>query len=230
VTSALDVAKLHLRTLYRFDDRGRMVAETVEEGREAPRFVFVRTREGDLWRVRHDVTEDVAERLASIVADEPALSEVDRAPSFEGAYTEAFAPVARTGGGPFYAFPADLGPDARVVEMTSADVDLIPAELGGPDGIADGADLPCFAVVEEGRAVSVCRTARLVDGAAQAGVGTLEAYRRRGHGARAVRVWGRAIRKTRREPIYSTSYSNAASRALARSAGLTLMGADYNVY
>lgn len=207
-----------------------MISETVDQGRDAPRFVLVRTGDGVQWRVRADVADEVAERLAAIALEEPAMTDPDRPAVHAVAYGDVLGNVGRTGGGPFYAFPRAIGPDASVVEITAAAADLVPLELGGTDGIADGAELPCFGVIVDGRAVSVCRTARLVDDAAQAGVNTMEEYRGRGYAKRAVLVWGRAIRKMRREPIYSTFYENFASRRVAKGAGLTLIGVDYNVY
>lgn len=221
---------MHLRSLYLHDERRRLISETVQQGRVAPRFVLVRTGDGVQWRVRQDVPDDVAERLAAIVLEEPVMTDPDRPPVRAVAYGDVLGTVDRTGGGPFYTFPRAIGPDASVVEITEATADLVPPELGGRDGIAHGTELPCFGVIVGGRAVSVCRTARLVEDAAQAGVNTMEDYRGRGYAKRAVLVWGRAIRKMRREPIYSTSYENFASRRVAKGAGLTLMGVDYNVY
>lgn len=201
----------------------------MERGRPAPRFALVRTSDGPLCRVRADIPDDLAEALIAVALAEPPMRRPDDPPTCDPEVTRLLSPIERTGGGPFYAFPAVIGPDVSVTEITPTTRHLVPSELGGPEDLPDH-EFPCFAVVVDGRAVSVCRTARLVERAAQAGVNTIEAYRRKGYASRVVVAWGRTIRKMRREPIYSTWYENDASRALARSAGLTLVGVDHNVY
>jgi hypothetical protein len=84
----LELAELHLRTLYVLDDHGRIVRETVDKGRRpCPRFVLVRTNEGAISAVRHDVDDRTA-----------------------------LAPVERVYLGAAYAFPHALEPDPEVIE------------------------------------------------------------------------------------------------------------------
>lgn len=202
----------------------------MDYGRQPPRFVLARTAEGSVWRVRHDVPDEVLPALRSLVESEPELLGPDDPPSHAHSYTRILGSVDRIGGGPFYAFPSDQQPDPDVVAITPDRVHLVPEELGGPAGLDDGLEQPCFAIVADGRAVSLCRTARLVPGTAQAGVKTLETYRGRGLAARVVGTWARAVRELGLEPLYSTWLANSASRAVARKLGLRLVGVDFNVY
>ena len=89
---------------------------------------------------------------------------------------------------------------------------------------------PMLALVEDGAAVSLCFSARLTERVAEAGVNTLEGYRGRGYAPTVVTAWAQAIRATGRVPLYSTSWDNAASRAVARKLGLIQYGADLSLW
>ena len=88
---------------------------------------------------------------------------------------------------------------------------------------------PCYAVVVDGQAVSVCRTVRRSGRGIEAGIDTLEGYRRKGYAKRAVAAWCRAARQEGMIGFYSTSWSNAASRALADSVGLRQFAVEFSV-
>jgi hypothetical protein len=79
---------------------------------------------------------------------------------------------------------------------------------------------PCYAVVVDGRAVSICYSARRTAVVAEAGVDTAEAFRGRGYAALVTAAWADAIRVAGITPVYSTSDENLASRAVARKLGL----------
>ncbi|HVG44817.1 MAG TPA: GNAT family N-acetyltransferase [Longimicrobium sp.] len=86
-----------------------------------------------------------------------------------------------------------------------------------------------MAVVEDGRAVAVCSSVRITDAAREAGVETAPGFRGRGHAARAVAAWAVAVRRMGAIPLYSTSWSNAASQGVARKLGLRMFGADLHI-
>lgn len=65
--------------------------------------------------------------------------------------------------------------------------------------------LPCAAVIQNGQAVTICRSVRISNEAAEAGLETLFVYRGRGYAGLAVMAWARAVRKEGRMPLYSTS-------------------------
>ena len=71
-----------------------------------------------------------------------------------------------------------------------------------------------------GYPVSICFCARRSGEAAEAGLDTAEGYRGRGYGPRVTALWATAIRRSGLVPLYSTSWSNQASLAVARKLGL----------
>jgi len=75
---------------------------------------------------------------------------------------------------------------------------------------------PMLALVEDGYVVSVCFCARRSAEAAEAGLETAEHFRGRGLGPRVTAAWALAIRASGRLPLYSTSWSNEPSLAVAR--------------
>jgi hypothetical protein len=77
--------------------------------------------------------------------------------------------------------------------------------------------------------VSTCGTVRRSVHGIEAGVDTLEDYRRRGYARRAVAAWCRAVRQENLIGFYSTSWSNEASLALANSLGLMPFAVEFSV-
>jgi len=88
---------------------------------------------------------------------------------------------------------------------------------------------PCFAVIEEGVAVSVCRSVRVTPQVAEAGVDTVEGFRGRGYAVRVVGAWASAVRESGLIPLYSISSDNLASRGVARKLGLVRYGVDLSI-
>jgi hypothetical protein len=89
---------------------------------------------------------------------------------------------------------------------------------------------PIAGIVIDGHVVSVCFCARGSQVAAEAGVETAADYRGRGLGASVTAAWARMIRESGRVPLYSTSWKNVPSLALARSLGLSECGVDWSAY
>ena len=79
---------------------------------------------------------------------------------------------------------------------------------------------PCYGVVIDERAVSICYSARRTAEVAEAGVDTAENYRGRGYAALVTAAWANAIRAAGITPVYSTSDDNHASQTVARKLGL----------
>ena len=70
---------------------------------------------------------------------------------------------------------------------------------------------------------------RITPRAHEAGVETAAECRGRGHAAAVVARWAAAVREQGAEPLYSTSWRNKASRAVARKLGLVPVGRDLHI-
>jgi hypothetical protein len=227
-TNADELMRLRAAALYTYDPRGRMLLsnEPREDGRRpAERLWLGWTADGYVLRLRADVPGMVAVGLDEIVARASVPDLPTARPAVLNALREALAPVTGEGGGPAYRFPAALVPPSDVVRLTADNRDLARDTFPWlPDEVGDWQ--PCYAVVRDGAAVSICFSSRVTPEAHEAGLETLPAFRGRGFAAAATLAWGAAVQALGRTPFYSTGWDNLASQAVARRIGLVMFGAD----
>jgi RimJ/RimL family protein N-acetyltransferase len=221
-------------TLFTYDSRGRMCRTREPNGRPAPAFFLGRTREGNVWRVRHNLLDSVKEGLELLASGEPVSDDLRTGPRNLARYVSVLRQSDiddHFSAGPAYRFPEDIPPATKTTRLTSENVHLI--EQMGPGWTGFGSELsernPCWAVVQNGKAVSVCFSARLGAVAAEAGVETLEPYRGRGFAVAVVSAWARSVRDRGLIPLYSTAWNNHASQAVARKLRLIQFGTDLSL-
>jgi len=222
--------RIHVEALFTHDASARLVRVNEPDGAVAPRFFLGTTAEGFVRRYRHDVDDDTRQALEDVSAGEPPWvpgGTAGASPNVERyrAILAQSAPVERIWMGPVFAFPKDFTALGGVVLVTLDNAHMLQPLLASwsPDVTLSA---PLFAFVADGRAVSVCCSVRRTSEAHEAGVETSPAYRGRGYAARVVSAWAGAARELGTEPLYSTSWGNSASRALAARIGLTLFGSD----
>jgi GNAT superfamily N-acetyltransferase len=223
---------IHVRALFTHDARSRLVS--VNEpwgGGPAPRLFLGRTRAGNLWRFRSDLPEAIVEELEALCATEPADLELDGTPRHADSYVrllDGHAPVGKQWAGPAYHFTDYPEPSRPLLAITEANAESL---RGGFEELVEElpARLPFVALLEEGRAVSVCRSVRVTAAAHEAGVETLPEFRGKGYAKDVVAGWARVVRSVGAKPLYSTSWENTASRALAKGLRLVAYGADFHV-
>lgn len=229
--SQLELMRMHIEALYTHDGRSRI--DTVNElnGGLAPRFFLGRTRERNLWRFRVDTPDELAVELAKRSGGEPVTSELSRLPARQEEYIRLLSshtPIERIWTGPAFWFSKDAAPSAQPVEISEANADLLRG--GFEDWLEDVPHRrPFMAMIEDGRAVSVCASVRITDAAHAAGVETLPEYRRKGHAVNAVSGWAAAVRKIGAIPLYSTSWNNIGSQNVAARLSLKMFGVDFHI-
>jgi RimJ/RimL family protein N-acetyltransferase len=130
--------------------------------------------------------------------------------------------------GPAYHFTAYPEPSRPLLALTATHAERL---RGGFEALV--AELPAWqpflALVEEGRAVSVCRSVRIIPAAHEAGVETLPDFRGKGYAQDVVAGWARVVQSLGAIPLYSTSWENTASQAVAKKLHLVPYGADFHV-
>jgi RimJ/RimL family protein N-acetyltransferase len=234
--------ELHLRCLYHHDANDRIVRTRQPNGWPSPLFHLGRTRLANLWRFRDDLEPAAIRELARLAGREGPLLEAHPPPE----RMEAIRSVLRSAvelvvewRGPAFRFPAEIpAPDRGplpVVAVTAENQSIL--EESFADTVPELAERqPCIAAVDGERAVSMCYAARPLEvkgcepcRGAEAGVETVAAYRGRGLAPRVVAAWGRAMREQGGEPMYSTSWDNKASCAVARKLGLVFYGEDLHL-
>lgn len=230
----LELARMQADALYAHDANNRLlrVNEPDPEG-PAPRFFMVRTLSGNLWRTRYDLPSDLTTELEMFAADEPVagdLSELQEPPHHLAEYTELLeqhAPLGSMSIGPAYYLP-ELAPPSGTALITPENRSRL--QLYFPYTLSRLVERsPVVVVVEDGVAVAACYSARITAQAAEAGVDTIEGYRGRGYAVQTVRGWAAGIRETGKVPLYSTSWENRASQAVAAKLGAVLYGVDLGI-
>ncbi len=226
----LELIKQQAQTLFLQDEAKRLLYVNEPDKPEAPRFFLGRTKQGNIYRFRHDLPGPLIKHLEALAASEPISRALHEKPAHMAAFEDVLhehSAVRRVWTGPAYRF-SEVRWSPGVVRITDANADLL--DEGFADWRADLATCqPCVVVVRENRAVSLCCSARTSAFAAEAGVETLAAFRGRGYAAEAVQGWAAAVRETGRTPLYSTSWDNVASQGVANKLGLTMYGTDLHI-
>lgn len=223
-----EIMALHADVLFTYDARGRMQTSNEPDGGPAPRLLLGCSMNGSVVRFGQTVTEELARRVTEIIAHQLPAGTFQLPVAVVVAVREALesqAPVTEEGGGPVYRFPPAIPRTSETVRLTDANLELAretyPWLLHELEGW-----WPCFAVVRDGAAVSICFSSRIGPRACEAGVETIPAFRGRGYAATVTAAWAASIRDTGRIPLYSTSWENLASQGVASRLGLTMVGAD----
>ena len=226
-----DVMRAHIEALFTHDARADLIRVNEPNAAVAPRFFLGRTMQRDVWRFRHDVAPAMRAALEAAIRDDKRQGIAVHSPIDPAPYVEILArsaPVERTEVGPAYVFPQRMPQSANATRVTDANAELLTLHLAPwlPDVRLSQ---PLFVVTCEGHAVSVCGSVRQTGNAYEAGVETAVAYRGRGFAAPAVAAWAAAVREIGRVPLYSTSWQNAASQAVARKLALIQFGSDLHI-
>ena len=220
---------LYIETSFVLDDNGRIVSTREPFAKRGPLLTIVKSLQACAWAVRADVPPVLVSEIDRLAqAEQPAVN-FEQGPAqshrFIALLIRRIAPgeasVRKTmeSDGPAFEFPKELvqSPDVVVVE----DEQLLNRNFSGwIPGEIEAGRAPVMAIVEDGYPVSVCFCARRSDTAAEAGVETAEAYRGRGYAPLVTAAWALAVRQSGRVPLYSTSWSNKASLAVAQKLNL----------
>ena len=210
-------------TRFSHDERSRLIGR-------APALYVVRAPGAVVVRCHARLPDDVAERLRSI-ASGPRGRPRDWAGAY-GAYLDVLAkvaPIAAMRAGPLYLCPPNLAGSNSGVRLGPDNAGML--ERGGlAEWIPDARDgMLMMAVVEDGRAVSLCANVHASDAIHHAGVETAPPWRGRGLAGRAVAAWAAQVRSLGAQPVYGTTFDNLASQTVARRLGLTLIGSEFEV-
>lgn len=226
-----ELMRIHVEALFTRDAAGRLLRVNEPDGADAPRFFLGRTAEGsDCW-FRGDVDDDLMRELAEAAKTRRTGAYQGLAPEDPARYEAILAraaPILRTETGPAYSFPPGIAEPEGVVHVTGQNAEILRPHLE-PWLDSTTPDLLTLAVVEDGCAVAVCSSVRITGVAREAGVETAPGFRGRGHAVRAVAAWAVAVRRIGSIPLYSTSWGNTASQAVARRLGLRMFGADLHI-
>jgi hypothetical protein len=228
----LELMRLHVEALFVHDESCRLVRVNVPEFIEPPRFFLGRMAAGVLVRFSAGFPDEIAARLSELSKTE-ACNLADKDPVHALKYLEILAtnsPVKGACNEQAFAFPDAFEPAvaSEVVQITQDNADLLRGGLD--DWLADiPTAQPFVAVVQNGRAVSLCASVRITPHAHECGIETVPNHRGRGLAAQAAAVWAVEVRKIGATPLYSTLWDNIASQRVAAKLGCRHFGSDFYV-
>lgn len=232
IWTPLELVHLQLEGLFVHDPAGRMLHTNEWTRREAPLMALSRSVEGNRWRLHAGLPTDVGAELDALCAAEPVLTDPRDEPFHRAGFLsvlEQFRAVDRVIAGPAYLAVERRPLDGGVELVTATNARLLEELL--VDWMLDVPHVqPCYAAMHEGRAVSVCASVRITPTTHEAGVETAPMFRGLGHASRAVSAWAHSVRRAGAMPIYSTSWDNTASQAIAAKLNFELFGTNFSVY
>jgi hypothetical protein len=216
---------IHLSTSYVLDELGRIRATREPEATPGPLFTLIRSASNCAWAVRADVPAELGAELDRLAGEEPPIQDPQDAPLHADRYLSLVGGQIESG--PAFTFPDEI---AHPTDVTTVDnLQLLERNFSGWTAAEIPGRSPILAVTESGYPVSVCFCARISETAAEAGVETAGAFRGHGLAPRVIAAWALAIRASGRIPLYSTSWSNAASLAVARKLSLVQYASDWSL-
>ena len=223
--TAKNILEQHARVLFQFDETNRITRINESDPETDAPLVFLAFGAGEvLCLYRHDVDEKFVEHFGSEVSKLPTWSKGQLGSGvFDSlrAVVQQFYGKLEESHGPAFAFPDSaripLGQDESVIAEDNAH--LLDDTFPYTKSVLSERS-PVLALIRDGRAVSACYVARKFGDAVEAGVATLEGFQGQGLAKRAVALWAQTAVDAGLTPLYSTSWSNAASLRIAKSLGL----------
>ena len=211
--------------MFVLDARGRLVSTREPVPAPAPLFILIRSASSCAWGVRADLSDHPAGELERLARQEPPY----RVPQDEPLHAEKYLSLLKGGinSGPGFTFPDKL-PNPGDVTLIDR-LEPLERHFRGWAAAEIPDRSPIVAVMDSGYPVSVCFCARKTNAAAEAGLETAADFRGRGFATRVTAAWAAAIRASGRIPLYSTSWSNTASRTVARKLGLIQYATDWSI-
>jgi GNAT superfamily N-acetyltransferase len=209
-------------TMFTSDAQGRLTGP-------APLLHIIRTHDHLIVRLHAALTDEIASKLRRR-AGQPRGRAGQWARDY-AVYLEILRGVgqlAEVRAGPLYVVSGLRNPSPDVVLIGPGNLGLL--RDGLDEWLPDvEAGLPMAAVVQDGRAVSICASVRASPRVHCAGVETLPDHRGQGLAVRAVAAWAQAVQALGAAPFYGTTFDNLASQGVARRLGLTLIGSEFSI-
>lgn len=217
----LELMELHVNVLYKHDTKNRITVVNEPPFEGAPRIFVGGTNSGNVVRYSNTLDASLVQKLKQAIGTNSSinLGELINILSMNRQFTDLSI-------GPAYVFP-DVRDRAhtQTLQVTHENKELLKPYF--PYTFEDFEyKQPCFVIVEDNIPVSICCSARKTAKAAEASVYTHEEYRGKGYGIAVTKAWAAEVQKQGRIALYSTSWDNFASQALAKKLKLHQYGTD----
>lgn len=222
--SELDLIAIQVEVLFVHNQVGKMKYINEQGNPKAPRFFLGITREGSITRYHCDLDDETVGKIEKLIR-EPS-NHIEIAKIIDLLNEERT--VKNIWMGPAFMFSNNLHKPTRTIQITEKDKELLRENF--PHLIEQMEwRKPYFAIVKNEKVVSICCSARSTPVAAEASVETLAEFQGNGYGTDVVTAWAISIQEEKRIPLYSTSWDNYASQAVARKLKLINYGMDLHI-
>jgi hypothetical protein len=235
-----ELLALQTSTIFVLADNGWILRSNAPDRHAGPRLYLAGSNSGNVVRLRNDVGQDIAGAIERLAAREPMLDAPDSTPVHLDHYLRLLSQhgsMAICRPGLIWTFPETLRhvrPALLIISGTrSGDALLARYATEGIPGALVAAGFvdtshfwePWCVALDGQEIASIAFTPGLSPGAAETGVHTMPAFRRRGFGAAAVAGWAKHPQLVGRALFYSTDRENVSSQRVAARLGLRFIGA-----
>jgi RimJ/RimL family protein N-acetyltransferase len=242
VPTDLELMHIEVDTIWERDGRGRLTHARRPDRPRAPHAVIVRAAEGEASFVGAHVADDLALQLEQIPHEPEPASNANAVPPAVSASAALLEPAlgrVEITSGPTYLIPRGVTFDSPATIRRSTDPDAHALIASAPPeanwepeewrDLIEGRLGPWAMALIDGRAVSICHSARLAPHGAEAGTWTHPEHRGHGHAAAATAAWAALLADSGKHLFYSTSAENRSSQRVAARLGLREIGCTWRI-
>ncbi|MGE8203259.1 GNAT family N-acetyltransferase [Heyndrickxia sp. NPDC080065] len=221
--SDLELMEIHVNVLFNSDEQGRITHINEPPYDAAPRFFIGGTRKGPIVRYHKGLSDDVVKKLEEVIGTDPSsrLAEIIYILS-------QVQPIRSVWIGPAFIFPEVRNRSTKAIQVTQSNKKLLLPHFPYTYDEFEYKE-PCFAIVQNDMAVSLCCSARQTSKGDEASLYTLEEFRGKGYGVDVSNAWAREVQKQGRLALYSTSWDNFSSQSVAKKLQLIQYGTDIHL-
>lgn len=219
--SNFELMSIQTEVLFSHNRFGKITSINEPESTVAPRFFLGHTKDGTIRRYRFDLPNVLINEIEELFTNHP--NHIDLAKIMHILSGEQ--PIHKIWIGPAFVFPNKLDNPIRAIKITETNKELL--QYSFPNLLHQLKwRQPCFVILENEMIASICCSARSTTIAAEASVETLVSFQGKGYGYNVVAAWAKAVQEEGRIPLYSTSWDNFASQAVAKKLKLINYGTD----
>jgi hypothetical protein len=220
----IELMNIQVEVLFKHNHLGRLTEINEPSKLQAPLFFLGRTKLGNIIRFNNELDHSMICKMNQYLTESD--SKVDLATITTILKKEA--PINNFWMGPAYVFPDNIKKPSSAIKITDGNKTFLqtffPHLVNKLEWIQ-----PCFVILKDGDAVSVCCSARRSSLAAEASLETVVTYRGRGFGLETATAWAMEIQKEKRIPLYSTAWDNFSSQSVAKKLNLHQYGIDLHI-
>ena len=221
----LELLEYHVQVLYRHNEFNQITHINELPYDTAPRIYIGTSKDGKIVRYSNGLDVNLVSDLNQAIQASPniELAEIINILNKHKQLSSVWI-------GPAYVFPKlrEQQSSTNVIQINDSNKELLKANFPYTYEEFEYKQ-PCYAIVQDHKAVSICCSARQTQVAAEASLYTLEEFRGKGYGLKVSNAWATDLQRQGRIALYSTSWDNFSSQSVAKKLNLIQYGTDINI-